>query len=431
MKPLLQILKIFVLVLTIWFVAGSVNSVPFEHRNSTDALYPFRFVSDAHTRIDPGISEDIISEFDPAIHKLMDFWELPGVSFAYSHHGRIICKKGYGFSDRDSIRPVTTESLFRIASVSKLITAAAVLKLKEMGKLSLDQKVFGPYGVINDSIYWDARDQRVYDITVRHLLFHQGGWTTIWGDQMFMPSEVARQLDLDRPPTLREIVAWALSKKLHFTPGTATYYSNLGYAILGMVVEHASGMDYESFVRTRLLKPLGITDMVLAGNMPGSRPKEVTYYTDNDSLVAPFFSPDTLVPLPYGANDIETLGAAGGWLATAADLCLLVSGIDRDPSVPDILSKESVRFLEGLSGSSRPAGWKYRERDGDLIRTGSFAGTFAMIKHSARGDTWVFLTNMRPWIGSDFSIRVEQALYKPEKMASKILESRNYYTANP
>jgi len=368
----------------------------------------------------------------PSLDKLRKHWELPGVSFACSYQGRLLYTYTTGFGNRTEGLPVDTSSLFRIASVSKLITAIAVMKLVEMGKLSITEPVFGPRGVIRDTTYWHARDQQIYDITVEHLLRHQGGWTTYWGDPMFMPDVIRRHLDLDHPPDRDEIIGWALSRKLHFTPGTATAYSNLGYAILGKVIEEASGMTYEKFVQSFIFFPLGIRDIRPGKNEPGrSWEHEVAYYSEADTLVSAFYDHEQQVPLPYGQNDVETLGAAGEWVASAPALCRLVAGIDGDPEVPDILSKKSIRFLEGKPGIKFPVGWRYRERDGDLVRTGSFAGTFAMIRKSSDGLVWVFLTNTRPWVGSDFSRRVEWPLRKADENFLKVISGFRIHSVNP
>jgi CubicO group peptidase (beta-lactamase class C family) len=78
---------------------------------------------------------------------------------------------------------------------------------------------------------------------------------------MFMPEVIARTMDVPMPVDLKTIIRFALSKNLHFTPGTGQSYSNLGYSILGLVIEEASGMDYETYCRRKILEPLGIFDM--------------------------------------------------------------------------------------------------------------------------------------------------------------------------
>jgi CubicO group peptidase (beta-lactamase class C family) len=113
------------------------------------------------------------------------------------------------------------------------------MKLKEEGKLRLSDKVFGPEGILNDPLFDNPKDKRVYGITVEHLLSHEGGWTQRYGDQMFMPTVIADKMGITGPVDTRTIVRWALDKNLQYTPGTGRAYSNLGYSILGLVVEKA------------------------------------------------------------------------------------------------------------------------------------------------------------------------------------------------
>ncbi|TFH37883.1 MAG: class A beta-lactamase-related serine hydrolase, partial [Bacteroidia bacterium] len=122
---------------------------------------------------------------DRTITSFMRLWDLHGASVAIAREGKLIFAKGYGYVDGDSGNRIEPYNRFRIASVSKLVTAVAIMKLAEQNLLDLEGRVFGPEGILNDEYYDNPRDKRVYNITVSHLLSHQGGWTTRWGDQMF------------------------------------------------------------------------------------------------------------------------------------------------------------------------------------------------------------------------------------------------------
>lgn len=335
------------------------------------------------------------------IKTFMSQWGLQGASVAIAKNGKMVYAKGFGYADTLSQEIVQPYSRFRVASVSKLITAVAIMKLCEEGKLSLSDKVFGEEGIIKDPYFDNPNDSRISYITVEHLLRHEGGWSQRFGDQMFMPTTIANAMNVDMPIDTKTIIRFALDKKLHFAPGRDKSYSNLGYGILGIVIEEVSGMSYEKYCKSAILEPLGIFDMELARNMKEDKSlHEVTYYAPKDTKLKPsiYGTDEELIPM-YGGNDIEALGAAGAWIATAPDLLKLTLAIDGYNSVPDILSRESINRM--VSGTDRryPMGW-ISAKDGVWTRTGSFAGTSAIVKRLSDGTIWVVLFNSSSWNGT-------------------------------
>ena len=106
------------------------------------------------------------------------------------------------FADEEENVPMDVMHVFRIASISKLITAVAIMKLQEEGKLTLQDRVFGPEGILNDTIFSDIKDPRTTKITVENLLRHQGGFSIAYGDPMFCPVEIARKMQVPPPADL-------------------------------------------------------------------------------------------------------------------------------------------------------------------------------------------------------------------------------------
>ena len=347
------------------------------------------------------------------IGSFMRKWSITGASVAVAKDGKLIYARGFGYTDTITKEEVQPYHKFRIASISKLVTAVAVMKLAEEGKLSLNDRVFGPDAILNDPFFSNPRDKRVYGITVAHLLSHEGGWTQRYGDQMFMPLVIADQMGMKPPVDTRTIIRFALDKRLHFTPGSGRAYSNLGYSILGLVIEKASGMPYEDYCRKEILEPIGIYDMILAHNLPSQKaPFEVTYYAPMDVVPKPsIYGTGELVSPSYGGNDIEALGGAGSWLGTAPDLVRLLLAVDGLATREDMLTPESIQLMTDNKNGLAPIGWK-ATINGTWWRTGSFPGSAGMMKRQADGICWVVLLNSSAWNGPEIHSYVNNMMYR-------------------
>ena len=190
---------------------------------------------------------------EKAINSFLRKWSIAGASVAIAKDGKLIFARGFGYADTATKTLTQPYSQFRIASISKLVTAVGIMKLQEEGKLSLNDKVFGPDGILNDPYFSEPKDKRVYGITVAQLLSHEAGWTQRYGDQMFMSILVAEKMGVKPPADTKTIVRFALNKRLHYTPGTGRAYSNLGYSILGLIIEKVSGMSYEEYCRKTIM----------------------------------------------------------------------------------------------------------------------------------------------------------------------------------
>jgi CubicO group peptidase (beta-lactamase class C family) len=359
-------------------------------------------------------SGEEFSGVEKIVTKFLNNWTIAGASIAIARDGKLIYAHGFGYADTASKTEIQPYSQFRIASISKLVTAVGIMKLKEEGKLKLDDTVFGPKGILNDDFYGVPKDKRVYNITVAELLSHEGGWTQRYGDQMFMPTVIAESMGVSLPIDTKTIVKFCLGKRLHFTPGSGKAYSNLGYSILGLVIEKISGMSYEEFCLKNVLEPLGIYDMKLAENLPEKKaPFEVTYYEPTVLPLKPsIYGTGQMVPPIYGGNDIKALGAAGAWIATAPDLMKLLLAVDGFNTRPDILSDESIRYMTDNQNGFAPVGWKNTVMDGTWWRTGSFPGSAGMMKRQADGLSWVVLFNSSAWNGPEIYSYISNMMNK-------------------
>lgn len=351
---------------------------------------------------------------EKTVNSFMRKWSITGASIAIAKDGRLIYARGFGYADTASGEIVQPFHKFRVASISKLVTAIAVMRLVEEEKLSLDDRIFGPDAILNDPYFSNPKDKRVCDITVAHLLSHEGGWTQRWGDQMFMPMLIADKMGVRPPADTRTIVRFALDKRLHFTPGSGKAYSNMGYSILGLVIEKVTGMSYEDYCRAEVFEPLGIYDMTLAKNLPSQKaPFEVTYYEPSDVILKPsIYGTGEMVSPAYGGNDIEALGAAGAWIATAPDLLRLMLAVDGFETRHDFLSEESINFMTENKNGFAPVGWKTTLHDGNWWRTGSFPGSAGMMKRQPDGTCWIVLFNSSAWNGPEIYSYISGMMYR-------------------
>lgn len=359
-------------------------------------------------------SEDF-QDFDKYIARFLEQNNIAGASIAIAKNDKLLFAKGYGYSDIDLKTETEPFHLFRIASISKLITTVGIMKLVEKQQLSLNQNVFGSSGILNDSIYLNYVDKRVESITVKHLLEHSGGWTPKYGDHMFMPTVVAQKLGKNLPVSIQDIIQFALIHRLHFEPGSYSSYSNLGYGILGEIISKISGIDYETFIQNEVLFPLGIFDMKIAGSFLSERDElEVMYYEpDNQFFVDDYLGNGTKVSRTYGGNDMRTLGPAGGWIASSTDLMKLMLSINGNPVFNDIINQESIQIMTNNDDSLKsPLGWR-KIIDDYWIRTGTLASVSSQLVYDKSNKiSWVFLSNSGNWRGPDFSNTIYNQMNK-------------------
>src|SRR3954469_25884516 len=223
-----------------------------------------------------------MASFDLFVTDFMRKLAIPGGAVAVMRDGKLIYARGFGYADVENKTLVQPDALFRIASVSKPITAVAIMKLVEEGKLNLDDRV-APLIADLKPAPGATVDPRWEQITIRHLLNHTGGWdrTKPNGgfDPMFQSAIAAAAVNAPAPASAETIIRYMKGKPLDFDPGEKFVYSNFGYCILGRVIERLSGMPYAEFVRTRVLQPVGANRTQLGKTrITDALPEEVRYY---------------------------------------------------------------------------------------------------------------------------------------------------------
>lgn len=376
------------------------------NRDDLSTNEPILDLPSLNLRLNNDLSEFENSNYiDRVVKRFMARNELTGVSLAIAKDEKLVFARGYGFADLENKIPTGPEHLFRVASVSKLITACAVMKLVENGKLRLDDKVFGNDGIVNDSIYQPYKDKSLVQISVRNLLNHSGGWTQKYGDPIFVPNRIADLVGDEYPATIETYLKFITSRRLHFKPGTMSSYSNMGYVLLSEVISRVSGMPYQEYVKTHILLPAGITDMHIGNSFHEDKfTNEVRYYEPEGALhESSYDGSGRICPKSDGGNNIQLLGAAGGWVASPVELMKLMTAIDGNPVVKDILSEASIIEMTTPHKGFHPLGWRATNAYGVWFRTGSMPGTAAMMKRRADGLEWVFVSNTSNWQGPKFS----------------------------
>jgi N-acyl-D-amino-acid deacylase len=265
---------------------------------------------------------------DNAVVSMLQRYGIPGAAVGVAHQGRLVYARGYGYADREGGTLVQPDSRFRIASISKPMTAAAILTLVDRGKLTLDTKAFELLSDLKP-VPGAAVDPRLGSITVRQLLEHRGGWDRGASfDPMFRTREAAAALDVQPPGSCTTILRWMLGFPLDFTPGTKTVYSNFGYCVLGRIIERVTGMPYPAYVRQAVLAPLAMAGTEL-GHTLQPLPGEVRYYDiPGASPATSVFDGVSTVPWPYGGFYLEAMDSHGGWASTTLDLLRLITGLN-------------------------------------------------------------------------------------------------------
>lgn len=370
-----------------------------------------------------------LSGLDRKVRVYMRKWAIKGASLAIMRNDSLLYAKGYGWADEELQVPMEPSHIMRVASVSKLITAAGIMVLQDRDSLNIKDTVFGPNGILKDiPAAAFIKDKNYHKITVEHLLRHQGGFHR---DPLFSSRDVKHQLQLEGPPEKEDFFRLVLSRRLRFMPGSWQKYSNFGYLLLSEIIEQVSGMPYEDFIRKEVLAPAGCYDMHIAGNYyEDRRHNEVRYYTHegDGKFIEEYNDSGKMVERCYGGNNIPLLSGAGAWNASPAELCRFVASIDGMPEVPDIISRESFeQMTEYFDKETFSLGWNDTAPEKGWSRTGTLSGTCALVRHYPDGECWIMVTNTSTYKGPGQS-RYTEALFRDCRSSySNRLPKRNLF----
>ena len=258
---------------------------------------------------------DYQQQGDEILQQAIENEECIGLAAGFSINGEASWASGAGFSEVESEAPFTEETLSRIASIAKPMTAVAILQLHEQGKIDLDASI--------QTYLPNFPRHPEGDITVRRLLGHGSG---IGAYQSGKERE-----NQTHYPTLEDAMTIFQDRSLAFQPGTAFGYTSYGYVVLGRVIEEVSGLSYEEYLRTHIWEPAGMehTGIEVAGeNYPG---KAALYHRRDNGKIRPAKATDLSDRVPGGGlystvTDLLRFGDAvlDGRLITAESLALMM-----------------------------------------------------------------------------------------------------------
>ncbi len=256
--------------------------------------------------------------------------DIVGCSVSILVDDEIIFSRVYGFANIEHKSPLTLEHLFHVASQTKMLTATAILQLAQKGALDLDEPIvtYLPW-------FGKHRDQRFRDITIRHLLSHSAGLVRDGLDSDYW-------LFKGPSPTSGELRKIITETGLVFAPGTGVKYSNLGFSLLGQIIEEVSNCSYATYVAQSILSPLGLQPMIL-DYTPKIKDQIPTGY-------------GILLDRRRGAISerlpARGLIAATGLYATTEDMCRLVGALSPGHALPinDHMKHEMARTQQRLTG---------------------------------------------------------------------------------
>ena len=371
-----------------------------------------------------------LEKMDREIERFIGRWNIKGLSLAVTRNDSLLYAKGYGMADVEEGREMTPQNIMRLASASKLVTAIAIMRLVEDGKLSLGSKVFGSEGLLSDSAYTAAiKDPRLFDVTVDHLLQHKGGFGLGAGDPMFNTKDIIAARHLDGPPTNEELTEIVLGRRIAFTPGQGFRYSNFGYMLLSLVIERVTGRSYWDYVTEEVLHPAGCYRFRPATNYYADRSEdEVHYYGPDNDPVEEYNGSGRMVERVYGGSNVNGLVGAGGWCASASDLARLVAATDKYPHVSNIISNESIDSLTAYAKEGRISrGWSEIDENGKWRRTGTLSSTHTLIERFPNGECWVMITNSGVWTGHNFSRDMTKLISNLRPRYSTLFPSRDLW----
>lgn len=319
---------------------------------------------------------------DGEVYAIMRKYDIPGISLSATKKEKLVYSSGYGFADVTTMERVTSKHLFRLASISKTQTSIGIMTLVERGDLKLSDRVFGHGGIFEKELGTEGLVSGADQVTVKHLLQHTSGWN---GEHIFTSAS-----GLGGKDVLGRMKHVVHNVPLSNAPGTKHSYYNMGFGLLGCIIEKISGKDYETFMREEVYAKMGVKDIWVGGDQYNKRDNECVYYSQDGKN-------------GY-SNDMDLIRALGGLIASTDELMKVVASVDYGTVVPDILKSETLDLMYTPSEAyNRYAlGWRVNYPyypDWSSYHGGTLAGTGTlMARDKTRDAASVVLCNSRSYL---------------------------------
>jgi CubicO group peptidase (beta-lactamase class C family) len=294
---------------------------------------------------------------------------IPGLALTVLDHGTVVKSQGYGQASVELDVPATPETVFDVASVTKQFTAAAVMLLVEEGKLGLDTQI-RDY-LTDDPDQWAG-------VTVRHLLSHTAGFPLdSAGFDGYLKGE---RLDY----TTAELYDAATRTRMLFRPGEDWNYSNVGYFLLGLIIEKAGGRPYAAFMAERLFRPLGMASTSVINQWAVVKNRASGYTRRGGELVR--IRRESQVAPASGGGVLSTARDLATW-----DVALAAGKVVKASSLDEMWTPTKL-----TSGALRPygLGWLvFKQRGHRVVSHAGSSGT-EYARFPDDGLTVIVLTNL-------------------------------------
>jgi CubicO group peptidase (beta-lactamase class C family) len=313
---------------------------------------------------------------DDYVRAQMTSQSIPGLALGIARNGRLVKAEGYGIADLDHDVPVTVDTVFEVASITKQFTASLIMLLVEQGRLRLDDKV---------NAYLTDPPDAWRDVTIYHLLTHTAGLAPLGDDfkSMVWTSSVKTAA----------LYAAAKGDPMGSAPGEKWQYSDVGYFLLGMVIEKVTGQRYKDALSQRILTPLGMTSSRMLDHLHPLKhlARGYTLYTN------PATSVQEIVNIRR-VSDVE-LASHFGLFSTVPDLARWDAALYRDQPLKPA-SLQQMWTPGKLNDGARTGygfGWELSLRRGHkIVGHSGITGTY-ILRVPDLGLTVIVLTNLGRW----------------------------------
>lgn len=370
---------------------------------------------------------------------------IPGAAVAVVENGKLVYTRGFGWADLEKNALATPETVFRMGSISKPMTAIAVMRLMQQGAvtlwggpLTLDTQIFKEviFPHLDQQLGLPTPLGHLYPeltlITLRDLLHHAGGWyeqgDLYPGDPahpVYLPLNdthtIAQALGIEHTPTDLEIVEFMIPKPLQAAPGTRFYYSGFGFTVIAAAIEILTGKTYEDYFLDEVAGPLEMN----AGQVRFGYSSD--FYAEKADTEARFYDPigaapvvpllieladgfdadgwplfdaGNRVPQAYGGTPQKSILPAGAWAASPLALARIGTAIERSRR-PYLLDYAQFVAMSQDQSVAQPDGGRFGlgfgvTAAGSLVHGGSVAGGWAQYHWGANGRSWVAMFNAQP-----------------------------------